>query len=544
MAPLVLAAFLMLVSAGCVETLGPSGIQSGYDVRGFQDFTWADPVAHDGNGNLVQGHELMRDPSVQPAYVPSLIPRAGPEPNIGVDSHGSVFVSTLDQTQRSTDHGKSWEVIWDLTTPNFPNTQDRFTGLDPMLWVDPDTDRLFVAHLQWLYPGPFLRLPWCVYVAYSDDAGKTWSDKSQPLGAGVVPGQGSCLVPMIDHQKIMTAKPGPRTSPLWMPSRGDYPNIVYLCYNKYAVVGADAVGGPQDPQAGTWCEESFDGGRAFSRSQLAHAAAPGCTGINGHPAAYADGTIVVPISGAFGCLEPPTVVVSEDSGQTWATRIMTNRTVGQVEIDPDVTVTPDGTAYLVFRGKDQLTYLVRSRDKFETWAGPWRVSPPGHTLNTFTGITSGDDGRIAIAFLGTSDPQAAHAVPSNATGGTVWHAFVTTSLNADAEEPLFFTQQVTPNEDPVQIGCIWLSGGAGGPKRCRNLLDFIDVVSDKEGRVYVAVTDGCTPRSGCTADTESVNYQSHDREAAAIIQDSGLSLRSASGTLSSFGLQHPRPLPR
>ncbi len=45
----------------------------------------------------------------------------------------------------------------------------------------------------------------------------------------------------------------------------------------------------------------------------------------------------------------------------------------------------------------------------------------------------------------------------------------------------------TPN-DPVQRGCIWLTGGA---VVCRNLLDFMDVTTDNEGRVVVAYADGC-----------------------------------------------------
>jgi Bacterial Ig-like domain len=42
--------------------------------------------------------------------------------------------------------------------------------------------------------------------------------------------------------------------------------------------------------------------------------------------------------------------------------------------------------------------------------------------------------------------------------------------------------------DPVQRGCIWNGGGSNA---CRNLLDFNDATTDKQGRVLVAYTDGC-----------------------------------------------------
>jgi hypothetical protein len=250
--------------------------------------------------------------------------------------------------------------------------------------------------------------------------------------------------------------------------------------------------------------------------------------------------------GAFGqkCTLPPEIYTTEDSGVTWQKHVMPNQTVGQVEIDPDITVTPDGTAYVVFRGKDQHTYMAYSKDKWTTWSQPFRVSPPDQTLNVFTGITSGDNGRIAIHYLGTRDAQEKEATPSNATGGSIWHSFISWSHNADSENPIFHTIQTTPNEDPIQIGCVWLNGGGGGPYRCRNLLDFIDLTADKYGRAYAVSTDGCTPRSDCTADIYTANYQSHDREAALLVQDFGYSLYAEQGVLPRLGLEQPRPLPK
>lgn len=170
------------------------------------------------------------------------------------------------------------------------------------------------------------------------------------------------------------------------------------------------------------------------------------------------------------------------------------------------------------------------------------MAPADHTLSVFAGMASGDDGRIAMAYLGTRTPQEAGAAPSNATPGSVWHAYVTVSHDADADVPTFVTMQVTPEEDPVQIGCVWLQGGGGGPYACRNLLDFIDMVRDAEGRWYVAITDGCTPRGGC--EIEQSDDQSRDSQIALLVQDRGLSLFAQNGVLPSLGLAHPPPLER
>ena len=53
---------------------------------------------------------------------------------------------------------------------------------------------------------------------------------------------------------------------------------------------------------------------------------------------------------------------------------------------------------------------------------------------------------------------------------------VVTTLDGEA----LTTSQLTSEEDPLQRGCIWMRGGQSD---CRNLLDFIDVVRDADGRV-------------------------------------------------------------
>ena len=499
--------------AGCVDndvpgtplsaTVGPAAPPA---------YTWPAPIAYDGLGNAVALPASMAGLDALPVGVEMLTGGGIGEPNLGVTKSGRVFVTTGDDLRASDDQGRNWEVVWDFVTPNYPRTDDVFGTSDPMMWVDTDTDRVFVNHM---HPGLV-----CTYMAWSDKDGEpgTWTER--PM---------DCGVPVLDHQKVMTAPPGPNTPPV-VPAGVAYPNVLYMCVNKL--------------RYGTWCAVSLDGGLSFAYDRQIHPGEKTCGSINGHPAAFPDGTVAVAL-GNLGtrCDRPLTVVVTEDSGLTWESR-MCAPDVSQVEIDADITVTPDGTAYLLFRDVDELVYLARTKDKFET-CDVFRVAPADHTLDVFTGITSGDDGRLAMSYLGTRDPQTGNDPdPSEATLGTHWHAFVTVTEDADAEVPTFVTTQVTPEEDPVQVGCVWLGGGGGGPARCRNLLDFIDMVHDADGRWYVAITDGCVPRNGCTGTPDSSDFQSRDSEVGILVQDRGWSLFADKGVLPSLGLEPPRPLPR
>lgn len=501
---------LLLVStvfAGCLTGTDPlpTITLDTLSTRPAGAFTWPAPVATDAEGNLLASHALLDSPDTLPVLVQQMVPGGGAEPNVGVTRDGGILVTTLDQVQKSMDHGRTWNVVHNLASPNAPVTEDRFSTADPMAWVDPVTGRAYANHMH-----PALL---CTYLAWSDDDGATWTDR--PM---------ACATPYLDHQKIMTALPGPATLPV-SPAGVAWPTVFYLCVNKI--------------EYGTWCATSYDGGATFAHDMQIRPQDPGCASINGHPAAYPDGTVVVPLGNlGSGCRRPLTVVVTEDNGLTWTSR-QCNPDIGQVEIDADITVTPDGTAYMLYRDHDQRAHLLRSTDKFLT-CDVFPVTPPDHTMSVFTAIASGDDGRIAMAYLGTRDAQDAGTTPSHVVPGTVWHLYATYSMDADTESPTFLTMQVTPNEDPVQVGCVWLEGGTGGPYQCRNMLDFIDAVADAEGRFIVTFTDGCSLRNGCGPEPDGqVDYQSRDHETAVAVTDRGMSLFAEQGVLAAVGLEHP-----
>ena len=434
-------------------------------------------LAYDGTGAIVPVPDALAKDA--PRIVERLLGHRGGEPNVGVTSTGTVFMTANHNTMRSKDHGQTWDIAFNLTTA-FPapvqgTPLSGYTrSSDPMLWVDPVTDRVFTNHMTSLL---------CANMIISDDEGDSWTMK--PM---------TCGIPVNDHQKVATSIGfGPKAK---VPDPV-YPNAVYYCYNKLV---------------GTNCAVSLDGGLNFAYDRpVATGLTDNCGGINGHPAPHPDGTMFVPMT--LGCAGP-VVGVSEDNGLTWTVRHGPTD-FGAEEIDPDVTVTKEGTAYMLYRGSDHLQYLVRSKDKFQTWEGPWKVSPPDVRSTVFAGITSGDDDRIAMAYLGTRDTD---EEPSKAGENTTWHLFVTYSFDALAESPTFVTTQVDGDDDPIQIGCVWLNGG-GNP--CRNMLDFIDMTSDADGRIFVAITDGCDK---CATDKES-----HNRNAAIVVLEEGPSLYAAVG---------------
>ena len=373
----------------------------------------------------------------------------GGEPNIGVTSSGAVFVTAFQNVVRSTDGGKTWAVV--------PNPVGAPTTLDPMLWVDPLTDRIYNNQL---YVG-------CSYMSYSDDDGATW-----------VPAPVSCGLPGIDHQKIATG-PYPASAAVAPAASVAYPDLASYCYNKIA---------------GTHCAVSLDGGLHYEADVMVDSndlgpnidTPLGCGGLNGHQHHAADGTIYVPYG--FNCGQAH-IGVSEDGGLTY--RI--HRTgLPSLYVDMDMASTPDGTVYLFYKGNDQLVYLLRSHDKFETQEGPFLVSPPEVKGTMYTVMSAGSDGRVAFGYLGNRQ-NTNNSLEDDMGTNTVWDLYVTMTLDGEATPPTFVTTKANPADDPVQRGSICMSRGCHDGNR--NMLDFIDSAMGPDGRFYVVFTDGCTSKA-------------------------------------------------
>lgn len=376
----------------------------------------------------------------------------GPEPNVGVSSSGAVFATALGTILRSTDHGLSWEPVYDMAIGSTS---------DPMLWVDPWTDRI-MSHQ--MFP-PLV----CSSFIMSDDDGESWLE---------VPAA-SCGTPVVDHQKVASG-PVPQGSLL---TPVGYPNLVTYCYNKLVA---------------THCAVSIDGGLRFAHDALVDmgtlasnvdVALGSCGGLNGHQHHAHDGAIYVPYG--FNCGQA-FIGVSTDGGFSYIAR---NLGIANIGLDPEVTSTPDGTVYLFSKLPDGRAYILRSTDRFATHQGPFIVSPPEVKTTAFLGMTAGSDGRLAFGYLGTDDPA---GVEDDVEDTAIWHAYVTMTLDAAAETPTFVT--VRASADPVQRGSICQL------KACeegnRNLLDFVDLHAGPDGRFYFAYADGCISEACLAPDGE------------------------------------------
>ena len=202
---LVALALLATALAGCVTP--PDGEVQAATADGLP----LGLLSYDGTGAPAPVPAALQEPT---RIVERLMGHRGAEPNVGVTSTGAAFMTAGHNTMRSLDHGKTWEVVFNLTEA-FPAAlwgtpaSQVMRSSDPMLWVDPVTDRVFTNHMTGLY---------CSNMVVSDDEGESWLMK--PM---------TCGLPVNDHQKVATAIGYGPGAP--KPPNPVYPNPVYYCYN-------------------------------------------------------------------------------------------------------------------------------------------------------------------------------------------------------------------------------------------------------------------------------------------------------------------------
>ncbi|HEV8360913.1 MAG TPA: hypothetical protein VGR28_10705, partial [Candidatus Thermoplasmatota archaeon] len=184
---------------------------------------------------------------------------------------------------------------------------------------------------------------------------------------------------------------------------------------------------------------------------------------------------------------------------TWTTTTASRNGTGSKGIDPDVAIDRANHVYVVHEGDDGNLWMAASRDRGATWGERVRVNPEGVRSVMFPAAIAGDEGKLAVAYLGTPD-TALHG--NDAPPWARWHLYVTFVEGAAGDAPAMTTARATPADDPVQIGVICTRGIAcpGGGAR-RNLADFIDASMLPDGRVIVAWTDGCL--AACTRASDS-----------------------------------------
>jgi hypothetical protein len=374
---------------------------------------------------------------------------AAAEPTLGLTKEGTVFYTAADINRlnrvdifKSTDGAASWENV----SPAIGGRNIHAVTLDPYIWVDPWTDRVYTIDLTVA----------CSLLSYTDDGGKTWV--TNPL---------ACGRPVNDHQTLFGGPPA-TTSPVL------YENILYYCWNDIATSS---------------CSKSTDGGLTFhpTGSPAFTGVSTGegqgnsgqlCGGLHGHGVVGEDGTIYLPRE----YCNQPWLAISTDEGVTWS-RVRVADLPASGGPDPSVAVDKKGNIYYIFTSDDRLPYLVTSRDGGKSWSRPVMIAAPGVNETNLATIDAGKPGAVAIAYMGTTNSPG-DPWEGNLYAGTTWNAYVTVSTNAFARSPRFTSATINDPKDPVfRRNC--------GPGRCGAVFDFIDVVIGPDGRPYGAFVDGC-----------------------------------------------------
>jgi hypothetical protein len=523
-------ALASLFVSGCMDASKLEVSSSLASIPRFSGYTWTAPYVTDANGTITKTLSASPDGTL-PHYVQQLLPREGGDASLHVDQKGEILFASFDWVVRSQDAGQTWLHSADFKSPNYPNPPDRFLTMGQNLWTD---DRYSVS-----FWGQLNR-DGCIQLARSIDGGRSWTNGTT-LSWPVSCVQPSGVVGFAARHYVFTGSAVPIAG--LVPAPPPFPYQVYWCQSQSLPVVAVA------------CFSSRDAGESWSSGvPVIDVYDPQCQPqMIGHPGVYADGSVALPTSSWMGVISGPCslrervgVFLSSDGGLTWSLRaLMKGPEAGPGE--PVLKVDSQGVGHLVYLGSDQAVYYARSGDRFATWEGPFRVSSAHLTITTHPTIVVGDDGRVAIGYLGTSREQAEPVSAGGASASTPWHHFVSHIGGALVSENEVLTMQTTPIEDPVQVGCIrlpYLSGllgtDSGDPiEGCQNLMSRASGDIDPSGRVYFAVPDACVIRNGCTADTWS-GFQARERQPSIVVLDSGLGLMG-SQPLPSLGMIHPLP---
>jgi hypothetical protein len=410
----------------------------------------------------------------------------GWEPSMGVTPKGTLFFNTqssgLSDIRRSRDQGATWETV-DINIPGAPADQPT---VDPYLWVDPWTGRVFNADLT---------LP-CSVIGHTDDEGDTWGSGANCAHA--------------DHQNLFAGPP-----PKGATTPAGYPNVVYYC-------ALDAGAGHDSVTTG--CSRSLDGGTTFERTgSPAFVAAGteengqfgvpgGCGGVTGHGRVGPDGTLFLP----RGLCHNPFLAISRDEGDTWE-RVQVNGDLkmavgiddaivtgsqpsgGVIDHEGRVAIDPAGNVFYIWVAEDHLPYLAVSRDGGKSFGRPHMVGYPGTVEAWGIAIEAGETGRIAISYMGTSNsPGGPYCTTTTLTScttadgkpprpvsdyeKTTWSGYIGVSVDALAATPTFVTAAIN---DPAKP----LVKGACKPVACQSQGDFHGMAVSPDGTPWAAFVD-------------------------------------------------------
>jgi len=366
------------------------------------------------------------------------------EPTLGITSTGSMFFTnyrgTGDGTHiiKGTNYGQDWEDVGPFN-PIFPTTGQVPSSNDPYVYVDKWTDRIVKFDMHALT---------AMFVEYSDDDGSSWS----------IPLTAEGYYSTQDHQSIASM---PDVNEI-----GFHETIYVFCIN----TGASAVG----PQ----CSRSLNGGVTWDIQRPGYPiGTPQCSGLHGHVAGGSDGSVY---RGNPSC-EGPAVYRSLDGGYTWTEHTIST-TVGMQDgwhnHEVAVAVDEGGNVHTTWIATDNMPYYAYSRDQGDTWSEPMMIAAPGVNQTGFPTIFAGDEGRVALGYIGLQGGQSG------------WNGYMAVLTDAFNEYPLITSVSVNLFEDPLD------SSEDCGNVRCGGFGDFIDIEIDDEGRPWIALAHNVRNQEG------------------------------------------------
>ena len=379
------------------------------------------------------------------------------EPTIGINKKGHVFYTAASWIQdvdvwKSTDDGESWKLV----SPTIAGQKTHRLTLDPYIYLDESTNRLFNIDLTVA----------CSYLSFSDDGGDSWV--TNPL---------ACGRPINDHQTLFSGPPAIATLPT-------FPEVVYYCWN--------------DSGTGTSCSKSIDGGitwtvtgtRPFEGISTNNQDLDRCGGFNGHGVVGEDGTVYLPKE----YCGQPWLGISHNEGATWERVQVATNTTEYLGSDTSVAVDEKGNLYYAYETQGQDIYMVTSTDGGKTWSKPLMVGAPGVNEVNLPTLDVGAPGKVALAYMGTTNSPYDRC-GEDCTGDdyrkTDWNGYITMTANALSKNPLFYSGTVNDPDDPIYRGV------CNFDNRCDPVLDFIDVEISPDGTPFGAFVDAwCTSLCG------------------------------------------------
>ncbi len=359
------------------------------------------------------------------------------EPSIAIDVDGTIYICApagaqaaaedrdLNFIWRSDDAGASFKALPTTGRENAPGGGDCDIAIGP-------PGSLYEVGLHSVV------LPMAITFTASDDQGESWRNAQMVSNA-----------PVNDRQ--------------WIATHG---GAIYVSW--------------QQIDTGIWVAKSTDGGLTFPQQTLAMPRyandklqryfIEGPTRIDPN-----DGTLYIGDGSQNGLdfwgLPNPAdmhdrygnVAVSENGGLTWTIKRTQDANPGW-----SFNIDRAGNLYSTGRHCDTdeagnitgcFPQLYISKDRADTWQGPFNVTFPEGMLLAHMWVTAGSDGRVALATYATNQTNWAQ---ENATGD--WHLYMAGTMNAlDGDDAEWFAARVV--DEPVHQA-----------RMGRELVDFLSIV--------------------------------------------------------------------